>query len=706
MFKKNIKNNFWQGFFSVLFLLVLFLLLFWKLIFKPGYISFGDNTYLFENLYISAWLPHESNGVLGSMMISMYTSKILFLKIFRYLGMGPTVISKLTYLLPIFLALLTSFIILRKISKSFLYATLGTTLFILSGISIEHMTVSFVDYFLHFASLLILTYLFYSWGFELKKLSYKRVFVLILLSFLNLHPFYFIIFNFYIFLYFVYAIFRNFQFSYIIKCIFIYICIFLINLFWLLPFLTSVFVNKVSPGGLYGESNWNAVLSGYISHSSLSKIITGSVYPISSYWDYLVNNNLIITAFILFSIFIYIVAHFFKEKNETGMFFSIVSIIFLSLSFWPNNPIIGPIWDYFLENYSFFGFFRSFNRFITVLLPVMFVVIGIYYKEHKNQIFKIILILISLLTLFGRRNLMTGDLGGVVPIYKIPTEYAELNEKLKIYKNEVGKTPRILIYPKTDYESFIWNTNSNYDHIRVGYFLLNNYLNAEILMSKYGNHVFISKDFFKNIFNYKYCLNEERYLEDLRKIDIDYILLNKDLITQKGTIIPFENYKNCLRNSNFSLEMKNNLFELYKINYGEKHIKNYLIKEISPFYYEVSLDFSGNKNIELVFPQNHNMGWKLYFSDGEKSTFFEKNAIPFYSNELVIENIDNEPGNKWVLNREDFKEDQINLHLYYYPQIYVFIGFIVSSFTLIVLILVWILLEIKGTRKHKSHHYA
>ena len=100
------------------------------------------------------------------------------------------------------------------------------------------------------------------------------------------------------------------------------------------------------------------------------------------------------------------------------------------------------------------------------------------------------------------------------------------------------------------------------------------------------------------------------------------------------------------------------------------------------------------------------MGWKLYFSDGEKSTFFEKNAIPFYSNELVIENIDNEPGNKWVLNREDFKEDQINLHLYYYPQIYVFIGFIVSSFTLIVLILVWILLEIKGTRKHKSHHYA
>jgi len=701
IFKKNNENNFWKTGLGVFILLVLIFLLFWKAIFNQNYISFGDNTFLFEKLVVSAWLPYENNGVPGDLLVSTYLHETTFLKVFMFLGIGPSFVSKMTYFLPIFFALLASYILLRKVSNSTLYALIGSSVFILSVTSVEYMTVSFIRYFEHVASIFILTYLIHSWGFKQVKINYKRMLALVVLSFFNLHPFYFIIYNLYLFLYLFYISLKNLKLSTIIKHSSIFVLILFSHLIWLLPFITNILISKNSPAALYGESNWNAVLSGYISQSSLTRIMVGSVYPISGYWENLVNVSLIGASFILLLVFLYVTVYFLGRKNEKVTFFSVIFIIFLSLSFWPNNPILGSTWDYLLKNFSFFGFFRSFNRFITVLLPVMFVVIGMYYKEHKNWVFKIVLISIFLLTLFGRINLMTGDLGGIIPVYKIPTEYAKLNESLKRYKSEVGETPRVLTYPKTDYEAFVWNKNSNYNNIRAIFNLLNNYLDAEILTSKYGNHVFISEDFFKNIFDYKYCLNNENYLEDLRKIDIDYVLLNKDLITRKGEIVSYDNCSDCLKKSNFTLEMSNDYFDLYKIDYGEDYQKNYKIKEIYPFYYQVDFDFKGSNNAELIFPQNFNPEWKLYFDSGEGLGFLEKIAIPFYNKEIQVQHINNEPGNKWVINRNDFDDDNVTLHLYYYPQIYVVIGFIVSSVSIIALFSVGVVLEIKNIKRRK-----
>lgn len=564
------------------------------------------------------------------------------------------------------------------------------------------MTVSFVMYFLHASSLLMLTYFIFIWGFSWDKIRYKRIFVLVFLSFLNLHPFYFIIYNLYLFLYLLFITLEDFKLNNIANFIFVYLSTIAINLFWLLPFIMSIFSGGTTPENLYGYSNLNTVMTGFISHSNIYRIVTGSIYPISELWDNLVNNYLIFSYYAIFALTLFFIVNSFKTKNKVTSFLSVIFVIFLSLSFWPNNPLISGLWDFLLGNYSFFGFFRSFNRFITVLLPTMLVIIGINYRDfHKKRILNLVLLVILSLILFGRRSLMTGDLGGIIPIYNIPEEYSLLNEEFKSFKRNERETPIVITYPKTDYEMFFWMKPRNYEKISSVNNFLNNFLDAEILMSKYGNHMFITQGFFKNVFDYKYCLENEKFIKDLRKIEIDYVLLNKDLITRKGDIVSFENYRSCLENINLSLLMSNEYFDLYKVNYVKEYKKKYKVTEVYPFYYKVTFDFKGQENSELVFPQNFNSGWKLYFYSGDDLGFLEKNAIPFYNKEIQVQHFNNEPGNKWILNRKDFNDDSVALHLYYYPQIYVFIGTVISLFSVATLVIVGVGLGIKNIKKKK-----
>jgi len=699
LYKLSKKTFFWD-FCVFLLLLILFFVLFWKLFFKSGYVSVGDNPNLYEKLYLSSWDPSQSNGISREAVVSSYVYPILLARVCAFFGFGLEFSSKISYFLPIVVAMVVFYVVLKRVSRSSFYSFVGLFSFILSVLSIEHMAVFFLVYFLHVSSLVVLTYFIFRRGFDWEKIGYKRILALVFLSFLNLHPFYFIIYNLYLFLYLLFITWKDFKLHNIAKFIFVFISTIIINLFWILPFFMSIFSGGVTPSNLYGVSNFNAVLAGYINHSTVYRVLIGSVYPIKSLWDRLVNNYLIFSYFAIFALTLYFIVYSFSKKNKTASFFSVIFAIFLGLSFWPNNPILGGLWDFLLGNYSFFGFFRSFNRFITVLLPTMLVIIGISYKDFpKKRILNMILFIILTLILFGRRNLMTGDLGGIVPIYNIPKEYSLLNKELKDFEYEEKEIPRIITYPKTDYEAFVWNKNPNYNELPTsGFNFLNYYLDAEILMSKYGNHILISEGFFKNIYDNKYCLETENYLKDLRKIHINYVLLNKDLITLEGDTVSFKNYRSCLENSNFSLLLSNEYFDFFKINYSEDYEKNYKILEVYPFYYKVTFDFKGQENSELVFPQSFNSGWKLYFYDSEDLGFLEKNAIPFYNKEIQVQHFDNEPGNKWLLNKNDFNDDNVTLHLYYYPQIYVVIGSVISLFSIITLVTVGVGLGIKSIK--------
>ncbi len=232
-FKKVTKNHIFWDLFLVSFLLILFLLLFWKLILRPGYIYFGDNGFIFDKLYLSSWGSHESNGIQRELILPLIFYKVLFVRFFTFFGLEFQAISKITYLLPIFLALLSSFMVLRKVSRSPFYALIGSTLFILSVTSVEYMTVSFVMYFLHIVSVFFLTYLVYSWGFRWDNINYKKILILVLLSLLNLHPFFFVTYILYILFYLLFSSFIKYKFTNLFKGIAIFTLIIAINLFWL-----------------------------------------------------------------------------------------------------------------------------------------------------------------------------------------------------------------------------------------------------------------------------------------------------------------------------------------------------------------------------------------------------------------------------------------------------------------------------------------
>ncbi len=689
------KSKFILHTLSFIPLFTLFLLLFWRLILKSNYISYGDNSFTFNKLAVTSWYSYLSNGIQGELTIFGQIYMNVFTKFFLMLNLNFETISKITFLLPIFTSLLVSFVVLYKISGNHLFAIVGASLFFLSSISVEHTVVSLMVYFLHVISIFLLSLVIFS-NRDNHTVDTKRILLLITLSLLNFHPFYFIIYFVYILIYFLYISTNSLKIKDAVKYIVTFVTIVLINFYWLLPFISSVVKNTSTPASLYGDSNFKATLSSFIAQSKLFKIIIGSAYNISNFENNLLNVSIILVSFILFILLVISIFYSFKSKNEVSRFFSIVIIIFLSLSFWPNNYLLKSSWSFLMDKYSAFGFFRTFSRFSTTLLPTLIIIIAIQYRKLKNRKYiNFVLIFLFFLTIYGRRDLMTGDFGGIVPVYEIPYEYQLLNKNF--IEGSIDDT-RVLSYPKTDYERYIWSKNFNHTEFPQVTNFLEYYLNFSILNSRYGNHIFMTEKFYKNIFDSRFCLNSEKYIEDLAKIDIDYVLLQKDLINMKGDIVSFNDYRDCLHNSNFSLMIDNRFFELYKINYAPKYEKKYRIKEIYPFYYTVDFDFSHRNYVELVFPQNFNIGWKVYYNDSSNFSFLKKNLIPLFNKELKVQNINNSPGNKWILRREDFSEDKIKLNLYYYPQIRVFIGCLVTIIIFTGLSSFWVYLLIKKMR--------
>jgi len=682
----------------VISIFVILYQLFGKLLLTPGFISYGDNSYFFDKQTISSWSPYFSNGITRESVITSYGYNVIFNRIFYSLGMGQELISKVTFFLPILTLLIVSFFILKYLSRSLFLAFTGTLFILLSGITVEYLLFFPVPYFYSVSSIFLLLFITYI-TYKKSYISWEVSLLIIFLSVFNFHPFFFVIYIFYFSIYSLFFLFKNYLLENVIKISIVFLCIIILNSYWIVPFIFGILSGNSNPKIVYGSGNLDSVSSAYIGLSSICRVILGATYPISSSADIIINPFTVLSSFSIFLLFVYFLTFSKNMKNNFYTYIVVVFLIFLGLSFWPTNLLIKDIWSLLWSNVPVFKFFRSFNRFSIVLIPLIFFTIAISYKNQKNtKAVNYFLVISLLLLLMGRIKIMNGEFGGFIPVYEIPREYRQLNSYLK---NNRGRDSKIVSYPKTDYEVYIWNKNSNYTEFRQIYYLIEVLTEGKVLQNKAANHLLNSDPFYKNIFDPNYCLSSEKFIEDLAKIDIDYILLQKDLINMKGDIVRFSDYRDCLQNNYFSLLLDNEYFELYKINYGPEYEKKYKINEIYPFYYAVSFDFNGKDKAELVFPQNFNSGWKLYRNDSSNSNFLQRNLIPFYNRELKVQNINNEPGNKWVLRREDFTEDKINLNLYYYPQIYVFIGSTVTIITLISLIGFGIYLLVKKMRSKK-----
>lgn len=694
----NRKKSLWAPFLGIVLILTFCLLFFWKLIFSPSVISYGDNTFLFQKHVVSSWSSYFGNGMDHGEIISSYPYRIIPLIIFSPLRLSLENISKLAYFLPILISLIVIFFILVRVSRSVFFGTAGTLLFLLSSITVEYLLFFPVPYFLLIFSFFFVLLITHRISHD-DNATFLYFILLALLSIFSSHPFFFFIYVLYLSFYFLYDI----IFLHRSKTFFIiltFLCIIFLNFYWLFPFGMKIIKSGEHPASFYGDTNLNGIYSAYLEFTTPLKIAVGSTYPIEYMREYIFNNfsNLvsiiILITFVLLSTFRYK-----KVRDSFNYFLFVIYVLFFTLSFWPNNPLVKLIWVFLWESFPPFQFLRSFNRFSVVLIPIIIFSLAIHYVEKKNKkIINVILTLTIVVLLYGHKNLLNGDFGGFIPVYKIPSEYQYLNNYL--VKNG-GDNSRTISYPKVDYEINTWDKNNNFEQFQQIHYLLELYVDGVILQSEAPNHTLREGLLYKEIFDPTYCINKEKFLGRLSKIDIDYVLLQKDLIDRDGNIIPYQDYKNCLNSLAFSPILNNEFFEFYKVNYNSQYINNYDIKEVYPFYYAVDFDFDGRDKAELVFPQNFNSGWKLYRNDSSNSNFLQRNLIPLYNRELKIENVNNEPGNRWILKRENFSQAKINLNLYYYPQIYVFIGFTLTTITLITLIGLGVYLLIRKVRSKK-----
>lgn len=685
-------------FFAVISVTIALFLLFNVFVTSPGIISYGDNAFLFNKSYLSSWSPYFSNGIPRDSVVWQYGFMTVFTNIFLSVGLNYSVVSKIIFFTPIIISAVLFLMLIYMFTKSKFLSFLGMSFFLLSGITIEYLLYYPVPYFWSVVSITLLLFFLFN-IYERLELKWLDICIIGIISIFNFHPFFQFVYLLVLMCFCILFLLSRFSLNNVVKIITMFLLTAIVNLYWILPLVAGIFSGNSSPEVVYGSGNLEAVSSAYLSTSSIRNIIMGITYPISYSIKILKNPFIALFSFGFYLIFLVALVSHHKEEKVSKLIIA-VFLLFLGLSFWPTNILLKDVFDILWGEVSVFRFFRSFNRFSIVLFPLMILSVAFFYNKIKNKtIVNIILLVIALLLLIGRSNVITGDLGGYVSVYEMPEYYIELNRYLE---QAGGKDLRIITCPKVDYEAYTWNKNNSYKEFPQIYYLAELYLNGTVLQSKAATHLFRSNNFYKKIFNPEYCTNAEELIHDLEKIDIDYVLLNKDLIDLDGDIVSFEKYKRCLENVNFELVMSNEYFEFYKVIYDKKHESNYLIKEVYPFCYEVNFDFNGEEQSELIFPQNYNSGWKIYLDNNEGWEYLKYNAVPFYEEEAYAEHIDNEPGNKWVLRRSDFNEDKLNLYLYYYPQIYVVIGSAVSLVSVLILVFSIVVLLIKDTRKKEK----
>lgn len=687
-FKKQIS---FVGF--LICILLTFLCLFFKFFDSDTIISYGDKTHTFNKGMISSWMPYFYNGIPRGIFIYSQGYQNFLTHLFSLIRLNTSEMSLGVFILPILLQIFVSFWILSDISGSSFYGCVGTLLLLLSGMTLEYLLFFPVPYFFALTSFFILfwgTYKSLSQG----RLSLRTEFILIFASTLIYHPFFFIIYVVFFLLYSLFNLINQFSKINFFRPICLFLVIFLINSYWLIPFFVDIFCFSASPEGVYGTSNLEAVSYIYTSNSSLLKIILGSSYPVGGAYQIVQNHWTIVPVILVFSIAIGFLC--IKKEYNPEKFLSIALLFFLGLSFWPTNPLIFPIWDYLWINFPFFKFFRSFNRFSVIVFPLVLFLIGVYYqKVSRRRYLNFLLVLILASFFVGRRQLFSGDFGGYIPGYKIPNEYSELNDYLNKHG---GHDLRVLVYPEINYEVYWWNKNRSFKEFQQIFYFIEVYLDATVLRDKAANHVFRNNTFYKKAYDYESCiLDREGYINMLRKLDIDYILFQKDLIDFNGDLVPYEPFLGCLRGLDFSPTLSNRFFELDKISLPPKIYKTH---EIYPFLYSVEFLSAPRGDFEFLFPQNFDIGWKLYKYKGnvDNLSLLNKLLLPLFATEIPIQNRDMNPGNGWLLPEGFVSSEGENLYLYYYPQLYVYLGFLISITTLIPCSL-WLLIGCKNNGK-------
>jgi len=401
--------------------------------------------------------------------------------------------------------------------------------------------------------------------------------------------------------------------------------ILMISAYWLVPFLSNIFI--VSPNSFYSSDNWEAVFQGYRDTSRTSNLMNYSNYPgnISG------KLNGWIIPYVYYALlalpYAFFIIYFSKlkriDKKDYFLFFLIiVYVIFFNLGQGPNSYLWGDIWMWLFRTQSWFGFFRSFNRFFVIsilinalLIPLSFILIKV--KREIKIILAVILFICFAVTNFP--ILFTPYLDGTIGKMEVPQEYFDFNNKLQTDAND---NYYVYILPALIYESYNWSIEGYNENYTSNYYFAELFYKKPILMEG-GAYVLSNySDTFKKLFQIDLgtFIFYDNFDEMIDNTGIKYILIKKDLIdvTNENTPPDYQKYENYfIYNPNYTKIEENDYFNIYENNNYKEYIS---VKEkgncdisyhrISPVEYTFDLKCNTNK-VSLEMLNTYDIRWEI-----------------------------------------------------------------------------------------------
>ena len=509
-------------------------------------------------------------------------------------------------------------------------------------------------------------------------------------------------------------------------------------------FLVPYFVTYVSFYSAITNSNVLGNYMDWISKTSFSIFntilfaVNENSYPVFNPIFNNIISILLSTGYFIFLILLIISQE--KRKEKKWVPFLIFFILFFILILRLNNPFI--LINKFIYRLPGFSFFRSPDKFF-VFYPFFFLITIIALLISSKFTKKVITIFLIFLLLIPIPFYVKGIYKYFIPdekeeyymLIKIPEEYKSLKQIISTSKN--GQT--IISLPSSIQFSVNW---SNYNKWH--------FVGNDILSALYSND-FISANSYDgpdlSFWDYvvQKKIDETKFINLLQKFSTKYIILHKDIpdhyvnISKNiydtvETLVKADKLKKLTDNNYFSFFELNNDYvapviysnesEVYFINNSPVsytiEIKN--LKDKCTLYYNKT--FSDHWNIYLLNNNNQVFNDIIYKYDAfnsleysGKQTKFDVNNFKILFLKKVFNNshsVVNNYGNSWVLDKnyiinnfpkESYKVNSdgsidIKIILANDVQLFFYLGIILTSITLLVIILGFIL-KVKSSKNSK-----
>lgn len=585
----------------------------------------------------------------------------------------------------IFIINISGYLLTNKILKSEINSLLISPIFIFNPIILWIFygpnTTTFLTAFVG-----LLLGLLFLYGYQK---NHKNIYLIgiILSSLLITHPFFF---SFY---FFIMSYFLLWEKKFLQTFITLFTIIFL-NLFWILPFLTTYLFKEPSIDQDYSTN----LIDVYVRYSSVAYpfVFLNRSFDFSKSLYGRFDILIVILCFMLWGLFI-LVSIVGRVKNVNRIKYIILILILLLFSFGPVEGI-GSLFKFALDNIPGFIMFRSYQNVLLFLFGIVMFYLLIL-SESNRYILRILqgISIMSLMIFIFAKDMKVLDRST-----DIPDEYFQVQKII----NQDKVQNKVLLLPLSEYDYYSW------DKYQDKYFL-EAFFNKGIIYHRPT----LSDKYLESKFN-EFTETDSGIIDqkELQQMNVKYVLNRKDMIdfyTPLKNEIPGEKI--------FTSEY----IDLYKIEGTLPIIEadNASFYKINPTKYKVQL-YNLAKDSQFDFLNKKNIGWNLYlnpiksnskdcnviqeynnegknikecehtqqFFEGEELSYLWKRPVFEDSHKLVYDY-----ANQWTIDTEYIKANfyksyykensdgsiDIELTLYFKPQSYFYLGIIISGTTLI-----------------------